>query len=180
MRFVPYTEPKPRPLVTERVLRDSSFRRGDAYYPKDGLRVRNNNSYSDEDKAKAIVVCKLLGSQNKAEAILSIPQQTMSDWVNGRHISDEVRTLAKHFSEQVSEGLEQILKLSFEQTISSLTSGSMNDRERNWLLINGVDKWMVMNGMANQIVRDTTMSDEDKRSKLQEWADKLKDTGGGA
>lgn len=166
-----------RPLASPTVQSNGGTWNG-KFYASNRPRLRNNNTYKDEEKAAAIVVCAVIGSQNKAEDALNIPQQTLSDWVNGRHINERVRTMAKHFAEEISKGFEEILTLGMQQTIDALKGGKMSDKDRNWLVVFGADKWLVLNNMANQIVSSVDISDDEKRAKLIELQTKLKGVDG--
>lgn len=156
------------PLVSERVLSN-----GQAGYPYHRERTRNHNTYSDEDKARAIVVLQVMPDQRAASRLLHIPQQTLCDWANGRWVSEKVRGMAKHFAEELSKAFEDILRVGMAKTLDSVKNDAMAPRDLNWLMINGADKWLVLNNMANSIVADATLTADEKRAKLQQIRDSV-------
>jgi hypothetical protein len=137
-------------------------------------RVRNHNVYTNEDKARALCVLMLLNNSTLATAkVTGIPTMTINDWKHRRHgIDIRIEYMAKHFATELNEAFEKILRASFEQTINDLNAGKLSAKERSFLLIYGIDKWLLLNGQATQIVA-ASLTAEDKRAKILELAKTL-------
>ena len=133
-------------------------------------RKRNYNNYSDEEKAKAIVVVKAT-SLRRAAFATNIPKQTLSDWTNGRGINDRIREMATHYAEELASRLEYAIKLAVEETIDNLQGKRVKQYDLNNLLSYGIDKLLVLRGDPNQI---THVTDEDKRARLDQIRAKVR------
>ncbi|GEM_PF-5303268 len=145
------------PLATERVSHHG--RKG---YKRKRLRTHNHNVYSDEDKAHGLVIAALVGSR-KAAQLLPIPQQTLQDWRQGRGITNEIRVMAKHFAQELSEKLANVANLIADDMPNKIGAAGLKDQAITLGIV--VDKRQLLEGLPTAINEGIVGMSADDRAK---------------
>ena len=80
-------------------------------------------TYSDADKAKALIALDLNGGNAKYTAQqLDIPRKTLSAWKDGAHIHDDVASIRHNKTQDLADKFESLAHLYIGQAIQTVDS----------------------------------------------------------
>lgn len=80
-------------------------------------------SYSDADKAKALIALDLNGGNAKYTAQqLDIPRKTLSAWKDGVHINDDVASIRHNKTKDLADKFEDLANIYIDQAVLTVES----------------------------------------------------------
>jgi transposase-like protein len=109
------------------------------------------NAYTDDEKAQVLALYALNAEvgQYKMARMLGIKQNQLSEWSNGKHISDEALAMADDYKERIKEKLQEILEKSIDAMPDKIDKANYWDLARTVGLT--FDKLQLMEGKPTVI-----------------------------